>query len=111
MEIVELTATPLGAGVVRVKAVARNTGFLPTHTAMGRRAQTWMPIRLEIETGGGVELVTGYPSATGERLEGSTGTVTGTWLVRAEPGAEITVKVRSDNAGRDEMSTTVRKGA
>lgn len=111
MELVEVRAEPVGPGVVRVKAVARNRGFLATHTAMARRAQTHMPIRLELATGDGVELVTGYPFATAERLEGSTGTVEGTWLVRAEPGAEITVRVRSDNAGRDEKTTTVRKGA
>jgi hypothetical protein len=111
MELVEVRAEPVGAGVVRVTAVARNTGFLPTHTSMAQRAQTHVPIRLELETGGGVELVTGYPFATAERLEGSTGTVEGTWLVRAEPGAQITVRVRSDNAGRDEQTTTVREGA
>jgi hypothetical protein len=111
MELVEVRAEPLGAGVARVTAVARNTGFLPTHTSMAQRAQTHMPIRLELETGGGVELVTGYPFATAERLEGSTGTVEGTWLVRAEPGAQITVRVRSDNAGRDEQTSTVREGA
>ncbi|HEX6199150.1 MAG TPA: hypothetical protein VF150_02715, partial [Thermoanaerobaculia bacterium] len=111
MELVEVRAEPLGAGVARVTAVARNTGFLPTHSSMAQRAQTHLPIRLELETGDGVELVTGYPFATAERLEGSTGTVEGTWLVRAEPGAEITVRVRSDNAGRDEQTITVREGA
>lgn len=111
LEIVELTAEPLGSGVVRVKAVAANRGVLPTHTAMAKRAQSHLPVRLEIATGDGVELVTGYPAVTSERLEGSTGTLEGTWLVRAAPGATITVRVRSDNAGRDEESTTVRKGA
>ena len=111
VELVEVRAEPVGAGVVRVTAVARNRGFLPTHTAMAQRAQTYLPVRLEIATGDGVELVTGYPFTTAERLAGSTGTLEGTWLVRAEPGAEITVRVRTDNAGRDEETTTVRKGA
>jgi Zinc carboxypeptidase len=111
MEMVEVEAVPVGAGVVRVKAVARNRGFLPTHTSMARRAQTHVPVRLELQTGNGVELLTGYPFTTAERLEGSTGTVEGTWLVRAAPGTEITVRVRTDNAGRDQMTTTVRKGA
>jgi hypothetical protein len=111
LEILELTAEPLGGGVVRVKAVAGNRGFLPTHTAMAKRAESHLPVRLELSTGDGVELVTGYPAVTSERLEGSTGTLEGTWLVRAAPGATITVRVRSDNAGRDEKSTTVRKGA
>lgn len=111
LEVLELTARPLGGGVARVKAVAGNRGFLPTHTAMARRARTHVPLRLELVTGDGVELVTGYPAVTAERLEGSTGTLEGTWLVRAAPGATITVRVLSDNAGRDEATTTLRKGA
>jgi hypothetical protein len=78
---------------------------------MAQRAQTHVPVRLELVTGGGVELVTGYPVVTAERLEGTTGTLSGTWLVRAAPGATITVRVLSDHAGRDEASTTLRKGA
>ncbi|HLE84093.1 MAG TPA: M14 family metallopeptidase [Thermoanaerobaculia bacterium] len=115
LEVLSLDVAPLGGGVVRVKAVAGNRGFLPTHTAMAKRAQTHTPIRLELVTGGGIELVTGYPAVTSERLEGSTGTLEGSWLVRAAPGATITVRVLSDNAGRDQESTTVpatgRKGA
>ncbi|HEX6200180.1 MAG TPA: hypothetical protein VF150_07955, partial [Thermoanaerobaculia bacterium] len=115
VQVLELTAEPLdggrGGGVVRVKAVAGNRGFLPTHTAMAQRAETHVPVRLELVTGDGVELVTGYPAVTTERLEGSTGTLSGTWLVRAAPGATITVRVLSDHAGRDEASTTLRKGA
>ncbi|HSL84331.1 MAG TPA: hypothetical protein VLF66_16275, partial [Thermoanaerobaculia bacterium] len=115
LEILEVTAEPLSGegrgGVARVRAVAGNRGFLPTHTAMAQRAQTHLPVRLELVTGDGVELVTGYPAVTSERLEGTTGTLSGTWLVRAAPGATITVRVLSDNAGRDEASTTLRKGA
>jgi len=61
-----------------------------------------------------VELVTGQPAVTSERLEGTSGTIEGTWLVRVPekgPGPEITVRVTSDNAGSDQMTTTVRKGA
>jgi hypothetical protein len=115
LEVLSLEAVSLGGGVVRVKAVAGNRGFLPTHTAMDERAKTHVPVRLELATGDGVELVTGYPAVTSERLAGSTGTLEGTWLVRAAPGATVTVRVRSDNAGRDQESTTVpatgRKGA
>jgi len=55
--------------------------------------------------------VTGYPSAVSERLEGTTGSLTGEWLVRAEPGAKIVVDLITDNAGRDQKTVTVRKGA
>lgn len=111
LEVLELEAEPLADGLVRVRAVAGNRGFLATHTAMARRAQTHVPVRLELVPGDGVELVTGYPAVTAERLEGSTGTLEGSWLVRAEPGSTIRVRVVSDQAGRDEESITVRKGA
>jgi hypothetical protein len=68
-------------------------------------------VRLALKTGQGVELVTGYPFATADRLEGTTGTLTGEWLVRAQPGASITVDAITDNAGRDRKTATAGKGA
>ncbi len=111
VEILALEAEPLGAGVVRVHAVAGNRGYLPTHTAMAERAKNHLPVRLELATGDGVELVTGHAATSAERLEGSTGTLEGTWLVRAAPGARVKVTVTSDNAGTDTRTVTVAKGA
>jgi hypothetical protein len=64
-----------------------------------------------LKTGDGVELVNGYDFATAERLEGTTGTFTGEWLVRARPGARIVVDLNTDNAGRDQKTVTLGKGA
>lgn len=115
LEILSVEAEPLAAGAdagaVRVRAVAGNRGKLPTHTKLDERMRTHLPVRLELVTGDGVELVTGQPAVTSERLQGVSGTVEGTWLVHARPGAEITVRVSSDNAGTDTKTTTVRKGA
>jgi len=116
LEMLSVEAEPVGdgSGVVRVRAVAGNRGILPTHTKLDERMRTHLPVRLELVTGDGVELVTGQPAVTSERLEGTSGTIEGTWLVRVPekgPGPEITVRVTSDNAGSDQMTTTVRKGA
>lgn len=111
VEIASLDVTDLGSGVYRVKAVAANRGYLATHTKQAARAQVHIPVRLTLKTGDGVEMVTGYPSATADRLEGTTGTLTGEWLVRARPGAKIVVELTTDNAGRDQKTTTVGKGA
>ncbi len=111
VEIVSLDVTDLGSGVYRVKAVAANRGYLPTHTKQAARAQVHIPVRLTLKTGDGVDMVTGYPSATSDRLDGTTGTLTGEWLVRARPGAKIVVDLTTDNAGRDQKTTTVGKGA
>lgn len=111
LEIVSLKAKDLGGGVWRVRAVAANRGYLSSHTKQAVRNRAHRPVRLELATGDGVELVTGYPFATADRLEGTTGTVEGEWLVRARPGARITVAVKSDHAGGDTETTTVGKGA
>jgi hypothetical protein len=111
VEILSLDVTSLGGGVYRVKAVAGNRGYLATHTKQSARARAHIPVRLTLGTGQGIELVTGYPSVTSERLEGVTGTLTGEWLVRADAGAKVVVDVVTDNAGRDRKTTTVGKGA
>jgi hypothetical protein len=91
--------------------VAGNKGYLATHTKQAVRARAHLPVRLEIETGKGIALVTGYPAVPAERLEGTSGTMQGEWLVTAEPGSTVTVSVISDNAGRDRKTFTVKKGA
>ncbi|HYN20787.1 MAG TPA: M14 family zinc carboxypeptidase [Thermoanaerobaculia bacterium] len=111
VEILSLEVTSLGSGVYRVKAVAGNRGYLASHTKQAERAQARLPVRLTLQTGKEVELVTGYPFAVSERLEGITGTFTGEWLVRAKPGAKIVVDLTTDNAGRDQKTATVGKGA
>jgi hypothetical protein len=110
LEIASLAAEDLGGGVYRVEAVARSTGELPTHTKMASRAQSRLPVRLEIETGNGVALVTGRRAVTAERLEGSAGTIRGEWLVQAEAGAEIRVRVHSEAAGSAERTHTLAAG-
>ncbi|HEX3131861.1 MAG TPA: M14 family zinc carboxypeptidase [Thermoanaerobaculia bacterium] len=111
VEILSLDVASLGGGIYRVKAVAGNRGYLPTHTKQGDRAKVHLPVRLTLQTGKGVEMVTGYPYAVADRLEGTTGSLTGEWLVRAEPGAKIVVDLTTDNAGRDQKTATARKGA
>ena len=106
-EIASLNAQSVGSGVWRVRAVAGNRGWLATHTKMAERGRFHLPVRLEIETGKSVELITGLPTVTTERLEGTSGTLEGEWLVRAEPGTRISVQVLTDNAGRDEKTVTL----
>jgi hypothetical protein len=111
VEILSLAVADLGGGVYRVKAVAGNRGYLATHTKQAERARAHIPVRLTLQTGQGVDLVNGYNFATSERLDGTTGTFTGEWLVKARPGARIVVDVTTDNAGHDQKTTPVGKGA
>lgn len=111
LEIASLRAQPLGAGVYRVEAVAANRGAFDSHTAMAARARSHLPVRLALETGDGVTLVTGRRAVTSERLEGRTGTLEASWLVHAAPGATIAVTLHSDNAGRDRQTVTAKGGS
>jgi hypothetical protein len=110
VEILSLDMKSVGGGIYRVKAVAGNRGYLPTHTKQAERARAHLPVRLALRTGEDVELVTGYPFAVAERLDGTTGTLTGEWLVRADPGAKIVIDLTTDNAGRDQKTATAGKG-
>jgi len=110
VEILSLVAEDLGGGVFRVKAVAGNRGFLPTHTKMAQRARSYLPVRLELGTGAGLELVTGQVARAAERLEGTTGTLAGEWLIRAQKGTKVTVRLSSQNAGNDVKTLTLGQG-
>jgi hypothetical protein len=110
VEISSLKVTGLGGDVYRVEAVAANRGRLATHTKMAQRARSRLPVRLEIDEGGGIELVTGQRSRVAERLDGQVGVVAGEWLVKARPGATVTVRVTSENAGSDVETSTIGKG-
>jgi hypothetical protein len=109
VEILSLDAQSLGHGVWRVRAVAGNRGWLASHTKMAERGRFHLPVRLEIETGKEVAVVTGQPAVVSERLEGTSGTLAGEWLVRAEPGTRISVQVLTENAGRDRKTLTLGK--
>ncbi|HKV09088.1 MAG TPA: M14 family metallopeptidase [Thermoanaerobaculia bacterium] len=111
IEILQMDVKDLGGGVYRVHAVAGNRGYLATHTKQAVRARVHLPVRLVLETGQGVEMVTGYPAVTSDRLEGTAGTIQGEWLVRATPGATIAVQALSDNAGSARKTLTASKGA
>lgn len=112
IEIVALEAEEIGSGVYRVRAVAANRAFLPTHTKMAARAKAFLPVRLELQTGKAsrVERITGPAVVTAERLDGVTGTLQAEWLVRAPQGAEITVEALTQNAGRARKSVQLGKG-
>lgn len=109
VEIASLDAKSLGGGVWRVRAVAVNRGWLPTHTKMSERGKFHLPVRLQIETGKGVDLVTGHRGVVTERLDGTSGTLEAEWLVRAEPGTRITVRVITENAGRGVKTVELEK--
>jgi hypothetical protein len=111
IEIVETDVEPLGSGIYRVTAVARNTGFLPTHTGMAKKGRFFLPVRLRIATGDGVALVTGQAQAVSDRLDGQGGTLKAEWLVHStRKSGSATIELFSDNAGGDHSQIVLAEG-
>ncbi|MDX1632095.1 MAG: hypothetical protein R3234_09550, partial [Thermoanaerobaculia bacterium] len=109
VEIVNVEVRDLGGGVWRIRGIATNRGFLPTHSRMAVRAEAKLPVRLRLDTGNDVELVTGYPTVSGDRLEGRE-TLEGEWLVRGKEGSSVTMEVVSDASGTDRETITLQEG-
>lgn len=107
-EIVSTEVEVLGDGLYRVRAVARNTGYLPTNTRLSVRAQTHIPPRLEIATEAGVTLVNSAPWATTDRIAEDAFSVE--WLVRARDGSSATIELITENAGSDQTSVRFQEG-
>ena len=102
LELRQVRLTPLHAGpegVYRLEVVAGNGGRLPTHTELAQLGRVRRPVRLELELGQGVALVTGKRWKAKESLGAGQETLRGTWLLRGPPGARVTVRVTSEQAG------------
>lgn len=110
LSVASVEAQPLGRGVWKVKAVAANTGGLPTHSKQGQRTRNYVPVRLALELPKGGALVSGVPWVTSERLAGGAEALEGEWLVRAEKGERIGVTVASSNAGSDRKEIVLGGG-
>lgn len=101
VKILSTEASELSPGLWRVRAIAGNTGFLPTHTQHAVRTRTWLPVRLELLLPSGTSLVSGKSQVAGERLAGGQGQLKGEWMVRAPRGTKVSISLASQNAGND----------
>ncbi len=93
----------LGGGVYRVTAEARNAGLQPTELQIRREQGSALPVRTSVE---GIEVLSEETERQLGTLEGHSGTEV-TWVVRGEPGDELTVAVRHPKGGVDRESVTL----
>ena len=96
----------MGAGIVRVRARVADVGGGPTETQRAKAAQRAMEVHLELETGGGVERISGPIGAAVGHLEA--GELSGAieWWVRkpasavaGSPAPFVRVRARHRIAG------------
>ncbi len=106
--IQDVKVKALGSGVYELTATAINNGFLPTATRVQVRTKSFLPARLTVTLPTGAKFIQGNNRVSVERLAGSSGTVQGTWLIDASPGARITVSILSPNAGNDSREVVLQ---
>ena len=114
LEIRHAQVVDLGGGTWRIEVGVANTGWLPTQvTERATKEHLVRPIVAEV-TGDGVTVVGGPARVQLGQLaghgsarfnawgDGTPDRLLATWVVRAEPGAEVTLVARHDRAGRVE---------
>jgi hypothetical protein len=106
--LADVEVKTLGSGIYRVKATAVNNGFLPTATRLQVRTRSFLPARLEIALPQGASLVQGSRRSPSERITGAGGTHQAEWLVNASPGARVTVRILTQNAGQDQREVVLQ---
>lgn len=109
LTIEETKAENKSPGVWRVETWVSNTGLLPYPTHQGERCQRPTPAIVTI-AGDGITLLEGKPRSSIRLLDGSGGSSKISWLVQANAGQQVTVKVDSKSAGSATQTLTLTGG-
>lgn len=107
VEIADTEVTAHGGGVYTVKAVVRNTGYLPTALQQGLTARAVDPVLVQIQVDPDHILSGADKSSRVSRLEGSGRQESVTWVIRGEPGDRVQIKVRSQKGGSATATVTL----
>lgn len=103
MRVGEVKVENLGSGLFRLTAVVVNEGWLPSPCAMGERNRRPRATRLDLDAGS-ARLLQGQLRHSWSRIEGSGGRREVKWLLQAEPGTEVLLRLWSEQAGDDERA-------
>ena len=95
-------------------AVAANEGYLDTSMEQARRANIAVPDRLTIELGEGATtdapLSVDFPFMRGTRESSFVSAYRGSWEIDAPEGTRVTVILRSEKGGEDQLEIELRGG-
>jgi hypothetical protein len=117
VRITNTAAEDLGGGIFRVRASVQNQGYLPTYLPRAVTLGIVKGVRLTVE---GADILSepqaqdlGIMQGWGPNPENGDGAPvkTASWVVRAKPGAELTVRVTSERGGRDEKKVALPAAA
>ena len=108
IRIADTQVTAHGGGIFTVSVEVENSGFLPTSTQHGVRARSVRPTMVQIQVPPESILTGAAKTSFIQKLDGSGSRESFTWVIQGRAGAEVEIKVRSDKAGTDTATVTLR---
>ena len=108
VRIADAKVTGNGGGVFTVEVVVENTGFFPTATQHGVTSSTVGPVQVQIQVDAADILTGADKTVTLAKLDGSGGRERWTWVIRGRQGDRVEIKLRSQKAGTDLATVTLR---
>jgi len=99
LKISDTKITPKGGGVYQLEAWISNDKYLPYPTAMGKKNKQPAPVICSIDANG-INILSGRKRMVIASVPGMK-KVKIEWLVQAEKGTELTLKLSSKSAGND----------
>jgi murein tripeptide amidase MpaA len=125
LELPLLEVLAVAPGVYKLTAIIENSGFLPTYTTTKAQERKLLkPLTVKLEIPEGSEIVNGLPKYELPHLEGRSNKLSISpfqrgypsdhrakleWVIKAEPGSDITIEAYAERAGR--VRKTVLLGA
>ena len=108
VSIRETRVEAIDENLFNVTCFLTNSGWFPTSTAQGRRAQSSWPIRVRIKTADTQSLFSGRPIETIQSLAGSGGTQKLEWTVRGKRGSTVEITAESPKLGSVSTRVTLQ---
>ena len=108
VRIASTKVTAHGGGVFRIEAEIENGGYLPTATAQGVTARAVQPVMIQLGVDPSMIVTGANKTSFVNALAGSGTREKFQWVVRAQPGARVELKLRSQKGGSESVTLTLR---
>ena len=97
-----------GGGIFRIKAQVENAGYLPTALGQGVRSRSVKPTMVQLEVDPKSIISGNNKTSFFQALNGSGNRQEFEWLIKAEPGTVIELRVVSQKGGTDKTSINLK---
>ncbi|MFC2168348.1 M14 family metallopeptidase [Acidobacteriota bacterium] len=108
MELKDTQVLALDEDLFQVTVYFSNSGWFPTSTAQGRRAQTAWPIRVELETTENQNVFSGNTIVNIPFIGGSGETQKVEWTIQGKKGSKVTVTAKSPRLNPLELTVVLQ---